>query len=70
MLLIRDDRIGLAVDAERSVPFSVTAEDQGQALRTARSGKVKVAVKLVKNADFKEIEKAQVKLVAKDTRAR
>ena len=57
------DAIGLAVDAERSVPFSVAAADDGKPLRTARAGKVKVAVKLAKNADFKEIEKAQVKLV-------
>jgi flagellar motor protein MotB len=56
------DRIALAVDAERTVPLAAKADDGGKPVRTARSGKLKVPVKLVKQADFKDIEKAQVKL--------
>lgn len=55
------EEIALAVDARTVVPVSAQAPES---FRTSRGGKLKIPVKLVKNADFKDQEKAQVKLVA------
>jgi hypothetical protein len=56
------DQLAFAVDAHFTAPFSAQLGD-GSSYRMVRGGKLKIPVKLVKNQDFKEIEKAQVKLV-------
>ncbi len=56
------DRIGLAVDAERKAPFTVLLGDPGKPLKTARGAKFKLPVKLVKNADYKDLAAAKVTL--------
>jgi hypothetical protein len=56
------DRIGLAVDAERKAPFTVILGEPGKSLKTARGAKIKLPVKLVKNGDYKDLDKAKVTL--------
>ncbi len=57
------DWLPLAVDASYTAPFAAQVGD-GRTYRMARGGKLKLPAKLVKNADFKDSDKAQVKLNA------
>ncbi len=55
------ESVGVAIDAHFVAPLALQA---GAAdLRMARGGKLKIPVKLVKNADAKDLDKAQVKVV-------
>ncbi|HZE97622.1 MAG TPA: hypothetical protein VE981_11395 [Planctomycetota bacterium] len=57
------DTVSVAVDDHFTAPLAiqvVPADPQ----RMARGGKLKIPVKLVKNADLKDLDKAQVKFVA------
>jgi hypothetical protein len=56
------DRIALAVDAERKAPFTVVVGEPGKTIKTARGAKIKLPVKLVKNAEYKDLDKAKVTL--------
>jgi len=57
------DTVGVAIDEHFTAPLGLQA-GAGEALRMARGGKLKLPVKLVKNADVKDLDKAQVKVVA------
>lgn len=56
------ERIALAVDAERTAPFTVVFGEPGKPIKTARGAKLKVPVKLVKNGEYKDLDKAKVTL--------
>jgi hypothetical protein len=56
------ERIALAVDAERPAPFTVVFGEPGTPLKTARGAKIKVPVKLVKNGEYKDLDKAKITL--------
>jgi hypothetical protein len=56
------ERIALAVDAERPAPFTVVFGEPGKPLKTARGAKIKVPVKLVKNGEYKDLDKAKITL--------
>lgn len=55
--------IGLAVDERYVAPLGVQLGGP-ETYRMSRGGKLAIPVKLVKNADFKDLDKAQVKLAA------
>jgi len=57
------DTVGVAIDEHFTAPLGLQA-GSGETLRMARGGKLKVPIKLVKNADAKDLDKAQVKVVA------
>jgi hypothetical protein len=57
------DALFVAVDDRFVSPVSVQAGGAGP-VRTSLGGKVKLPIKLVKHADFKDLDKAQVKVVA------
>ncbi|HEX7897976.1 MAG TPA: hypothetical protein VF950_09470 [Planctomycetota bacterium] len=56
------ERIGLAVDVERPAPFTLVFGDPAATIKTARGAKLKVPVKLVKNGEYKDLEKAKITL--------
>jgi hypothetical protein len=55
------ESVGVAIDEHFVAPLALQAG--GDALRMVRGGKLKVPVKLVKQADAKDLDKAQVKVV-------
>ncbi len=57
------DGIALAVDERFTSPVSAQVTVEGP-IRMVRGGKLKIPVKLVKNADAKDLDKAKFKIVA------
>jgi hypothetical protein len=56
------ERLGVAIDDHFVAPLALQIASN-DVQRMARGGKLKIAVKLVKNADAKDLDKAQVKLI-------
>jgi hypothetical protein len=56
------ESVGVAIDAHFVAPLALQV-GTADAQRMARGGKLKIPVKLVKNADAKDLDKAQVKVV-------
>jgi hypothetical protein len=57
------DTVGVAVDDHFTAPLGIQVVS-ADVQRMARGGKLKIAVKLVKNADVKDLDKATVKVLA------
>jgi len=57
------ESVGVAIDDHFVAPLGLQVVGS-DALRMARGGKLKIPVKLVKNADMKDLDKASVKVVA------
>lgn len=55
------DRVTLGVDAATPAPLGLSIGGE-PAVRAPRGGKLRIPIKLVKNADAKDLDKAQVKL--------
>jgi hypothetical protein len=56
------ESVGVAIDEHFVAPLALQA-GSGDVLRMVRGGKLKIPVKLVKQADVKDLDKAQVKVV-------
>jgi hypothetical protein len=56
------DTVGVAIDEHFVAPLGLQVVPS-EVQRMARGGKLKIPVKLVKNADVKDLDKAQVKIV-------
>jgi hypothetical protein len=56
------ESVGVAIDEHFVAPLALQA-GTGELLRMARGGKLKLPVKLVKQADVKDLDKAQVKVL-------
>lgn len=59
------ESVGVAIDTHFVAPLALQV-GSADAQRMARGGKLKIPVKLVKNADAKDLDKAQVKVVPSD----
>jgi hypothetical protein len=57
------DTVGVAIDEHFTAPLALQVVPT-DVQRMSRGGKLKIPVKLVKNADAKDLDKAQVKVVA------
>jgi hypothetical protein len=57
------ESVGVAIDEHFVAPLALQA-GTGDALRMVRGGKLKLPVKLLKQADVKDLDKAQVKVLA------
>jgi hypothetical protein len=57
------ESVGVAIDDHFVAPLALQVGVNSDVLRMARGGKLKIPVKLVKNADAKDLDKAQVKVV-------
>lgn len=57
------ESVGVAIDDHFVAPLALQVGADGESLRMVRGGKLKIPVKLVKNADAKDLDKAQVKVV-------
>jgi hypothetical protein len=58
------ESVGVAIDDHFVAPLALqVGANNSDVLRMARGGKLKIPVKLVKNADAKDLDKAQVKVV-------
>src|SRR6185503_15004987 len=56
------ESVGVAIDDHFTAPLGIQVVGS-DALRMARGGKLKIPVKLVKNADVKDLDKASIKVV-------
>jgi hypothetical protein len=57
------ETVGVAVDDHFVAPLAIQVGQKDEAYRMSRGGKLKIPVKLVKCADAKDLDKAQIKIV-------